>query len=59
MRRATEFARAHGFIRIGQYATLNGLSPTAASRELRRLCSEPQSALVADGRGPSKVYRPR
>ncbi len=59
MRRATDYVRAHGFIRIGQYATLNDLSPTAASRELRRMCSESQSALVADGRGPSKVYRLR
>ena len=55
--RAVAYVRQKGFLRIDNYAALNGISPTKASRELRQLDGTPGFPLTSDGRGPGKVYR--
>lgn len=55
--RAVSYIRQNGFLRIANYAGINGISISAASRELRQLDGTPDFPLRSDGRGPSKVYR--
>lgn len=47
---------AHPMMRLADYATLTRLSRSAASRELRSLCTGGEAVLKATGRGPALVY---
>ncbi len=55
--RAVGFMTREGFMRIADYARLNNVSKSVASRELARLDADPASPIIADGRGPARVYR--
>ena len=55
---AVNHVRQIGYIRIKEYAQINGISNSAASRELHELTNNRDDfPLMPDGRGPSRVYR--
>lgn len=54
--RARQYLREHGFMRVGHYASLNGLAYTTASRELRRIAQDPALGIVSEGRKSGKLY---
>lgn len=56
--RARQYMRKNGFMHVGNYASLTGLSYTTASRELLRLASDPSSGITCQGRKSSKIYLP-
>lgn len=56
LEKAREYLRGKGFMRIGDYASLTGLSYSTASRELRRLASDPASGITSQGRKSAKLY---
>lgn len=56
LQRALEFIDKHGSIRLQEYANLNTLSRTQASRELAQLVSNPTSGIKACGSGPLKCW---
>ena len=46
----------HGFITLQEYANLNGLNYSTASRELSKLVAAPYSGIKAKGAGSHKVW---
>ena len=56
LQRALEFIDKHGSIRLQEYANLNTLSRTQASRELAQFVSDPTSGIKASGSGPLKCW---
>lgn len=54
--KARQYLQQNGFMRVNQYAILTGLSYSTASRELRRLASDPTSGITSQGRRSSKLY---
>ena len=56
LQRALEFIDKHGSIRLQEYANLNTLSRTQASRELAQFVSDPTSGIKASGNGPLKCW---
>ena len=54
--RALELIDRQGSIRLQDYANLNGLSRTSASRELAQFVSDPASGIKAKGSGPLKCW---
>ena len=54
--RALEMIEREGFIRLMDYATLNNLSRTVASQELKEICANPDGPLCTKGRGSHKVW---
>jgi predicted histone-like DNA-binding protein len=52
------YLKKRGFMHVGEYASLTGLSYTTASRELRRIASDPSSGITSQGRKSSKIYLP-
>ena len=56
LQRALQHIDEHGFITLQEYANLNNLSRTTASRELSKLTSEPSSAIIAKGAGSHKYW---
>jgi Fic family protein len=54
--KARQFIKKNGFMRVNDYAQLTGLSYSTASRELRRLASDPTSGITSQGRRSSKLY---
>jgi len=46
----------HGFITLQDYANLNRLSRSAASRELSKLVADPNSGIKTKGAGSHKVW---
>ena len=46
----------HGFITLQEYANLNRLSYSSASRELAKLVADPNSGIKAKGAGSHKVW---
>jgi hypothetical protein len=46
----------HGFITLQDYANLNRLSRSSASRELSKFVSDPTSGIQAKGSGSHKVW---
>ena len=54
--RARQYLRQHGFMRVTDYASLTGLSNTTASRELRRISTDPASGIISRGRKSAKLY---
>lgn len=56
LQRALEYIDKKGFITLQQYANLNHLSRSAASRELALLVSNPSSGLKSSGAGSHKFW---
>ena len=54
--RALQHIDRHGFITLQEYANLNRLSYTTASRELAKLVADPQSGIKAKGAASHKVW---
>ena len=54
--KAQEYLHEKGFMRIGDYASLTGLSYSTACRELRRLASDPASGIISQGKKSAKLY---
>jgi predicted histone-like DNA-binding protein len=55
-RRALRHIDKYGFIALQEYANLNELSYSSASRELARLVVDPNSGIKAKGAGSHKVW---
>ncbi|MDD6767489.1 MAG: hypothetical protein PUF30_11125 [bacterium] len=56
IQRALQFIETNGFIHLTEYASLNNLNRTAASLDLKQICSDPHSPITSSGRGTHKVW---
>jgi len=56
LQRALHHIYKHGFITLQEYANLNRLSYSTASRELAKLIADPHSGIKAKGAGSHKVW---
>lgn len=56
LQRALNHIDKHGFISLQEYANLNELSYSTASRELSKLVADSQSGIKAKGAGSHKVW---
>jgi len=56
LQRALNHIDKHGFITLQEYANLNKLNYSSASRELAKLVLNPQSGIKAKGAGSHKVW---
>jgi predicted histone-like DNA-binding protein len=56
LQRAVQHIDKHGFITLQDYANLNRLSRSSASRELSKFVSDPTSGIQAKGAGSHKVW---
>ena len=56
LQRALHHIDKHGFITLQEYANLNSLSYSTASRELTKLVADPHSGIKAKGAGSHKVW---
>lgn len=55
--RARQYLKTHnGRIYVYEYASINGLSKTTASRELKALASDPTSGIGKEGSGSHVIY---
>lgn len=54
--KALLYIAEHGYMRVGDYASLVGLSRSTASLELRLLAGDENSGIMASGAGTGKVY---
>ena len=56
LQRALSHIERHGFITLQEYANINGLNYSTASRELSKLVADPYSGIKAKGAGSHKVW---
>lgn len=56
LQRALQHIDRHGFITLQEYANLNSLSYTSASRELAKLVLDPNSGIKVKGAASHKVW---
>ena len=56
LQRALQHIDKHGFVTLQEYANLNRLSYTTASRELSKLVLDPNSGIKAKGAASHKVW---
>ena len=56
LQRALSHIDKHGFITLQDYANLNRLSRSSASRELSKLVADPNSGIKTKGAGSHKVW---
>lgn len=56
LQRALQHIGKHGFITLQEYANLNRLSYSTASRELAKLILDPHSGIKSKGAGSHKVW---
>jgi predicted HTH transcriptional regulator len=56
LQRALSHIDQHGFITLQEYANLNRLSYSTASRELAKLVADPQSGIKPKGAASHKVW---
>ena len=56
LQRALSHIDKHGFITLQEYANLNRLNYSTASRELTKLVADPNSGIKAKGAGSHKVW---
>ena len=56
LQRALHHIDKHGFITLQEYANLNKLNYSTASRELSKLVAVPSSSIKAKGSAPHKVW---
>lgn len=54
--KARQFLRKNAFMHVDEYASLTGLSYSTASRELRKIASDPTSGIISQGRKSGKLY---
>lgn len=54
--RALGVIKRHGFITLTDYASINTLSRTYASQDLKEISSDPTSPITSAGRGSHKVW---
>ena len=54
--KARQFLRKNAFMHVDEYASLTGLSYSTASRELRKIASDPTSGITSQGRKSGKLY---
>lgn len=54
--KARQFLRKNAFMHVDEYASLTGLSYSTASRELRKIASDPTSNITSQGRKSGKLY---
>lgn len=54
--RARDYLRQNGFMHVRDYANLNSLSYSTASRELIRIARNPNSGIISKGRKSAKLY---
>ena len=54
--RTLQYIEQHGFITLTEYANMNGLSRTVASRELKVFTNDPQCPIKAKGVAPHKAW---
>ncbi len=54
--RARTYLQEHGFMHVSDYASINGLSYSTASRELRSIAADPTTGIVSRGRKSAKLY---
>ena len=54
--KARQFLRKNAFMHVDEYASLTGLSYSTASRELRKIASDPASGIISQGRKSGKLY---
>lgn len=54
--RTLQYIEQHGFITLTEYANMNGLSRTVASRELKAFTNDPQCPIKAKGVAPHKTW---
>ena len=56
IQRAVQFIEEHAFIHLSESAYLHNLNRTAASLELKQICSDPNSPITSSGRGSHKLW---
>ena len=56
IKRATNWIDKHGVITLQEYATLNNLSRTSASGELKKLSQGDEAPFESKGKGSHKVW---
>ena len=56
LQRALQHIDQHGFITLQEYANLNRLSYSSASRELAKLVADPNSGIKAKGAASHKIW---
>lgn len=56
LRRALKHIDRHGFITLSGYSSLNRISRTSASRELKSLCQDPKSGITSSGVATHKTW---
>ena len=54
--KAQQFLQKNAFMHVDEYASLTGLSYSTASRELRKIASDPTSGITSKGRKSGKLY---
>jgi predicted histone-like DNA-binding protein len=54
--KAQQFLKKNAFMHVDEYASLTGLSYSTASRELRKIASDPTSGIISQGRKSGKLY---
>ncbi len=54
--RARRFLQENGFMHVSDYASMNGLSYSTASRELHSVAADPTTGIVSRGRKSAKLY---
>ena len=54
--KARQFLKKNTYMRVDEYASLTGLSYSTASRELRKIASDPESGIISQGRKSGKLY---
>lgn len=55
-RRALKIIDKYGFICLDDYARINNLSRSGASRDLSALCKDPNSGITSSGNAPHKIW---
>ena len=56
MQRARQLISEHGYITLSDYAIANHISRSMASRDLKRIASDPASGIIAKGSHSHKVW---
>ncbi len=58
-RRARKFLETHHILTLTEYTNINGISPAGASRDLKRICADPDSGITPVGAASHKVWKLR
>lgn len=58
-RRARKFLEAHQILTLTDYTHINDISPAGASRDLKKICANPDSGITPVGAASHKVWKLR